>query len=241
MAHPSPTPPPLLLTKRITSFLSHALSSHIHTALLCSPAGKLLAHVSAPVRPVADLRMQATVAASLITLYAAASTHVAPALSPSDDPAPSSAASASAYAHPHSSSPDHSASWPPEEYAHEYAAADSGMAAARAAGPPPARPHTITVQLTTGAVVVRELACGLLFVCVGSSPSASAADESASTTPRAAPPVMSAGAMTTASVASTASAGAAAAVGLKKAAEEFARRLDGRLAALCVPEEGAFE
>lgn len=67
MSVSSPTPP-LLLTKRLTAFLHNNLNSQVHTALLATPAGKLLAHASS--LPVSTLRTQCTVAASLWATYA---------------------------------------------------------------------------------------------------------------------------------------------------------------------------
>ncbi|KAL1888717.1 hypothetical protein Cpir12675_006067 [Ceratocystis pirilliformis] len=380
MAQSAPSPPPLLLTKRITSFLARSLSNHIHTVLLCSPAGKLLAHVSSPFRPVAELRTQATVAASLISLYASSGSKLAPVLSRDSDvdnldDAPSDSSSTNENGgYSYVTSPSHSR---PHGYGYSnngprpalgsvpplvlpaVASADTDMPhdlGERSSGP---RPKTITVQLAGGAVIVRELACGLLFVCVGTaapSPcvedathaalsslslhgqaagsagppvattlaqqpasagprnppgsgsgagstahshtasnnhngagqnhvasggsSSGGAPNGASTTPTGpvlgstaatGPPsgsatcstgsglllagglggmhltdspdeadsVLSAGGMTTASVASTASAVAVA--GMKRVAEEAARRLDAKLAALCVPDEGVFE
>ncbi|EAQ84902.1 hypothetical protein CHGG_08916 [Chaetomium globosum CBS 148.51] len=61
-----PPPPPLLLTKRVTSFLRANLSPHIHSAMLTTPAGSLLAHASN--LPASALRRQAAVAASLWAL-----------------------------------------------------------------------------------------------------------------------------------------------------------------------------
>lgn len=62
-------PPPLLLTKRLTSFLQLNLSPQITTLLLLSPDGKLLAYASQPPIPVATLRTHGTVAASLYTIH----------------------------------------------------------------------------------------------------------------------------------------------------------------------------
>jgi len=61
-----PPPPPLLLTKRVTAFLRANLSPHIHSAMLTTPAGSLLAHASN--LPATALRRQAAVAASLWAL-----------------------------------------------------------------------------------------------------------------------------------------------------------------------------
>ncbi|KAK8044934.1 hypothetical protein PG993_004958 [Apiospora rasikravindrae] len=71
MSLPAPTPP-LLLTKRLTSFLQANLSPQIHTTLLTTLSGKLLAHASP--HPVSTLRTQCTVAASIWTIYAAQGT-----------------------------------------------------------------------------------------------------------------------------------------------------------------------
>lgn len=62
-------PPPLLLTKRLTSFLQLNLSEKITTLLLLSQDGKLLAYASQPPIPVATLRTHGTVAASLYTIH----------------------------------------------------------------------------------------------------------------------------------------------------------------------------
>lgn len=62
-------PPPLLLTKRLTSFLQLNLSAQITTLLLLTPDGKLLAYASQPPIPVATLRTHGTVAASLYTIH----------------------------------------------------------------------------------------------------------------------------------------------------------------------------
>ncbi|KAI1211341.1 uncharacterized protein F4807DRAFT_35413 [Annulohypoxylon truncatum] len=62
----APTPS-LLLTKRLTAFLSSNLSPQIHTAALTTLSGKLLAHASP--HPVGTLRTQCTVAASIWALY----------------------------------------------------------------------------------------------------------------------------------------------------------------------------
>ncbi|KAK4243321.1 hypothetical protein C7999DRAFT_36352 [Corynascus novoguineensis] len=75
-----PPPPPLLLTKRVTSFLRANLSPIIHSAMLTTPAGSLLAHASS--LPASALRRQAAVAASLWALQGrsnAASTPADPA------------------------------------------------------------------------------------------------------------------------------------------------------------------
>lgn len=66
MSLAAPTPP-LLLTKRLTSFLQANLTPFVQTALLTTQSGKLLAHASS--QPVGLLRSQCTVAASLWAIY----------------------------------------------------------------------------------------------------------------------------------------------------------------------------
>ncbi|KAI2615565.1 hypothetical protein GGS26DRAFT_585719 [Hypomontagnella submonticulosa] len=66
MPSSSPTPS-LLLTKRLTAFLSSNLSPQIHTAALTTLSGKLLAYASP--HGVSTLRTQCTVAASIWALY----------------------------------------------------------------------------------------------------------------------------------------------------------------------------
>jgi hypothetical protein len=62
-------PPPLLLTKRLTSFLQLNLSPQITTLLLLTSDGKLLAYASQPPIPVVTLRTHGTVAASLYAIH----------------------------------------------------------------------------------------------------------------------------------------------------------------------------
>ncbi|KAB5583126.1 hypothetical protein GE09DRAFT_1077740 [Coniochaeta sp. 2T2.1] len=69
--HPDPSSipqPPLLLTKRVTSFLSANLTPQIHTTCLTTPSGNLLAHAS-NLSPARVLRRQAAVAASLWAMH----------------------------------------------------------------------------------------------------------------------------------------------------------------------------
>lgn len=61
--------PPLLLTKRLTSFLHLNLSPQLTTLLLLTPDGRLLAYASQPPIPVATLRTHGTVAASLYAIH----------------------------------------------------------------------------------------------------------------------------------------------------------------------------
>ncbi|POS74724.1 hypothetical protein DHEL01_v206882 [Diaporthe helianthi] len=62
-------PPPLLLSKRLTSFLQLNVSAQITTLLLLTPDGKLLAYASQPPIPVATLRTHGTIAASLYKIH----------------------------------------------------------------------------------------------------------------------------------------------------------------------------
>lgn len=66
-------PPPLLLTKRLTSFLHLNLSAQVSTLLLLTHGGKLLAYASDPPIPVATLRTHGTVAASLYAIHSGGS------------------------------------------------------------------------------------------------------------------------------------------------------------------------
>jgi hypothetical protein len=113
------------------------------------------------------------------------------------------------------------------------------------------KPATVTVQLTSGTVVIRRLKCGLLFVCVGPANSdalehgmpnlhdlhVSTGDASHVGSPDGADSVLSAGAQTTASLEST-TGSAAAVAALRRHAAELARWLDDKLGTLTVPEEG---
>ncbi|KAH9907421.1 hypothetical protein F4778DRAFT_537810 [Xylariomycetidae sp. FL2044] len=249
MSLAAPTPPLLLLTKRLTSFLRANLTPQIHTALLTTLSGKLLAHAST--QPVSTLRTQCTVAASLWALYAAPSTtaHLAEALPRPLQPQPQpQSQSQSQSQHPSSSSSRRPLS-------------------SSAAG-------VVTIQLTGAVLVIKKLKCGLLFVCMGPtvpSPEGGggepqqqmqgqqirpmqASQQHLITELQQPPPaeqlpppgspsevesVMSAGAATTASVATTtASVAASAVVLVRRQAEELARWLDDKMGSLGVPEEG---
>ncbi|GKT86197.1 hypothetical protein Ct61P_04047 [Colletotrichum tofieldiae] len=142
MSLSQPTPP-LLLTKRLTAFLASNLNAHLHTALLATPSGRLLAHASP--EPVSLLRTQSTVASSLFALHASTAPDIPDAL-------------------PNSSS---SPPPPPSAPANNTNAATSGNAPGGAAEGGGGKPLTITVQLAAGVVVIRRLKCGLLFVCIG--------------------------------------------------------------------------
>jgi len=145
--HPRPSPSPLLdpmsqtmlLTKRLTTFLSQNTTPQLPTLILLSPTGKLLSS-SSPL-PASTLRTQATLACSLWTLY-----------QPSASSLISSAISLPTFqsisqTHPRGSDATLSSTT---------TAAENDLS-------------TITVQLSHGIMVIRALGCGLLFVAVGPS------------------------------------------------------------------------
>jgi hypothetical protein len=235
MAAPSSTPP-LLLTKRLTTFLHANQSPQLPTLLLTTSHGKLLAHASP--HPVALLRTHATVAASLFAIHTSSSVAVPSALPGADTPEP----------------------MPPAPGAGEDAADDeegediaggelSPQGRSSRGRTTPVKPVTITVQLSGGTVVIRRLKCGLLFVCIGPAageqenhaahphqPSESAEPPSQGPgSPSEVESLISVGGQTTASLESTA---AAAAVSLRRHAADLSRWLDDKLGTLKVPEEG---
>ncbi|KAI3554688.1 hypothetical protein CABS01_06665 [Colletotrichum abscissum] len=232
-------PTPLLLTKRLTSFLASNLNANLHTALLATPSGRLLAHASP--QPVSLLRTQSTVASSLFALHASATPDIPDALPSSSSTPPSSSGAAAANTE------------------------DGGYHAGGAGG----KPLTITVQLAAGVVVIRRLKCGLLFVCIGPLAETIEAQQASSSTdqhshshhsshanaganggagtgtpfqipasPSEADSILSLGAQTTTSLASVGSVNTAGVVVLRRHAEELARWLDDKLGSLRVPEEG---
>jgi hypothetical protein len=129
----------MLLTKRLTTFLSQNTTPQLPTLLLLSPTGKLLSS-SSPLSA-STLRTQATLACSLWTLY-----------QPS---APSLITSAL----PRSSQQSTSRNQP--------RGSDSTTPGATTATENEL--STITIQLSHGTMVIRALACGLLFVAIGPS------------------------------------------------------------------------
>ncbi|KAL2875001.1 hypothetical protein SGCOL_009845 [Colletotrichum sp. CLE4] len=233
-------PTPLLLTKRLTPFLASNLNTNLHTALLATPSGRLLAHASP--QPVSLLRTQSTVASSLFALHASATPDIPEALPSSSSSPPSSAGAATA----NTATED---------------GAYGGIGGAGAGG----KPLTITVQLAAGVVVIRRLKCGLLFVCIGPLAENMEAQQPSSSTdqhhhfhanananggagtgtpshipasPSEADSILSLGAQTTTSLASVGSVNTAGVVVLRRHAEELARWLDDKLGSLRVPEEG---
>ncbi|KAK1634483.1 hypothetical protein BDP81DRAFT_396442 [Colletotrichum phormii] len=228
-------PTPLLLTKRLTSFLASNLNTNLHTALLATPSGRLLAHASP--QPVSLLRTQSTVASSLFALHASATPDIPDALPSSSSSPPTSAGAAGTTT-----------------------TEDGAYGGIGGAG---GKPLTITVQLAAGVVVIRRLKCGLLFVCIGplaenieaQQPSSTDQHHSLANTnanggagtgtpsqipasPSEADSILSLGAQTTTSLASVGSVNTAGVVVLRRHAEELARWLDDKLGSLRVPEEG---
>lgn len=134
----------MLLTKRLTTFLSQNTTPQLPTLLLLSPTGKLLSS-SSPL-PASTLRTQATLACSLWTLYQPA---VSPLASATLPPAQSTSQT-----HPRGSDATLSSTTTAAENDHDLA--------------------SLTVQLTHGVMVIRALSCGLLFVAIGPSSTAAA-------------------------------------------------------------------
>ncbi|KAI1018188.1 hypothetical protein LB505_001401 [Fusarium chuoi] len=231
ISHPTP---PLLLTKRLTAFLNANRTPQLPTLLLTSPHGKLLAHASP--HPVAALRTHATVAASLLAIHSTS--------------APALAASL-----PGSRTPDRIGSSPPEEDDLEdetdRLSQSQQLDSHKSGKGRGIKPATVTVQLTSGTVVIRRLKCGLLFVCVGpANPDATehgvpnvhdlhvpAGESSHVGSPDGADSILSTGGQTTASLESN-TGSAAAVTALRRHATELARWLDDKLGTLTVPEEG---
>ncbi|OAA60489.1 hypothetical protein SPI_05613 [Niveomyces insectorum RCEF 264] len=159
MAYPSPSP--LLLARRLSTFLHDSLEARQHdpeqpqpalqSALVLSPTGKLLVYAS-PL-PVRTLRTHCSVAASLWALHAASSPAVGVALgraAPTPTPTPISPPLHGAFGEGGGTPPKVD---PEQPY-------DDGSA-----------PVSIAASFNGGAIfVVRRLRCGLLFACSVPSP-----------------------------------------------------------------------
>ncbi|KAJ9133068.1 hypothetical protein NKR23_g10971 [Pleurostoma richardsiae] len=146
-------PPPLLLTKRLTSFLRANLSAQLTSALLLTPTGKILSYACSPAAqlPVSVLRTQATVASSLWAIHAGRAGRRAV------DAALGGGSSSSSASPP--GEPDNGGGGGGNE---------NGRAATREASGGYDGPSAVTIQLESGNVVVmRRLRCGMLFVCFG--------------------------------------------------------------------------
>jgi hypothetical protein len=260
--------PPLLLTKRLTSFLHANQTPQLPTLLLTTPTGKLLAHASP--HPVSLLRTHATVAASLCAIHTSSSTALPSALpgSRTPDPIASSPIPGQDGDAEDGASADEQATEDGDGF---YDDADGGEATRRLQElninlPDPIKPSTITVQLTGGTVLIRRLKCGLLFVCVGPSPSESTSaaaaaaaagssndhtnnlqhlhpphhenGEAAATVSTSPSEIESLVSAGGQTATSMESASAAAVVSMRKHAAELARWLDDKLNSLAVPDEG---
>ncbi|CAK7205445.1 hypothetical protein SEUCBS139899_008217 [Sporothrix eucalyptigena] len=176
-----PPAPPLLLTRRLSSFLHSSLESlkenkdqqpahtTLQTALLVTPSGKLLAYES-PL-PVRTLRTHCSVAASLWTIHASSSPSVAVALNQTApvNPAPP----ASQTSPPLAPTPSTSDFASPVDEGHEEEPYHDGSA-----------PVSIAASFNGGAIfVIRRLRCGLLFACSTPSPNSSTSRPPTATDP----------------------------------------------------------
>lgn len=240
-------PPPLLLTKRVTTFLVANLSDQITTLLLLTPDGKLLAYASNPSIPVATLRTHGTVAASLYAIHS----------SGTDRDTVDAALGGAAAAQRQSSS-----------------RREGAARTTRGGGGAPSTPLAVTIQLETGVVlVIRRLRCGMLFVCMGSlaantntnnpsqnqqqqpaavhPPNGNSNHHSPPTSPQPQPPpshalgspseaasVLSAATGHTAASSVMFGAGTEGVLATRRQVEELARWLDDKLGALEVPGDG---
>jgi hypothetical protein len=130
----------MLLTKRLTAFLSQNTTPQVPTLLLISPTGKLLA--SASTTPTSKLRTQSTLACTLWNLYQPyqnAESHVlTDALDTEDESRDGTPANGDL--------PTISKKGEDEDQC------------------------SITIQLTEGVMVIRGLKCQLLFVAIGTTP-----------------------------------------------------------------------
>ncbi|KAL5328442.1 hypothetical protein ACEPPN_001941 [Leptodophora sp. 'Broadleaf-Isolate-01'] len=136
----------MLLTKRLTTFLSQNTTPQLPTLLLLSPTGKLLSS-SSPL-PASTLRTQATLACSLWTLYQP-TTSILPSALPSQS------------------------SQPPTQNQNQTQSRGSDATFSSTSTITDHDLSTITIQLTHGIMVIRALSCGLLFVAIGPSTSSS--------------------------------------------------------------------
>lgn len=238
----APTPS-LLLTKRLTAFLSSNLSPQLHTAVLTTLSGKLLAHASP--HPVGTLRTQCTVAASIWALYSSptAADTVTEALPQSRS----------------STIPIHSGSGPSAVTIQ----LTGGVMVIRrlrcgllfvCIGPAGAAEDATNINTNThtsqaqsqsqsqGHVQGRPMPAPAAQSAGTSGGGSGSGNEPHPTTPLGSPSevesVASAGAATTASIATTTSVAASAVVATRRQAEELARWLDDKLGSLGVVEEG---
>ncbi|ORY61312.1 uncharacterized protein BCR38DRAFT_31706 [Pseudomassariella vexata] len=205
--------PPLLLTKRLTSFLRSNLSPQIHTALLATLSGKLLAHASA--QSVSILRTQCTIASSIWAVYSApAAREAIPEAIP-----------------PHFSSMSHRDPTPSAVTIQLTGAVlvvrklRCGLLFICIGPAPEGAEQEASTQSHGQAVQTPQLTGDALPIPTVGSPSEVES-------------VTSVGAATTTSVTTTASISTAGAVLMRRQTEELARWLDDKLGGLGIPDEG---
>lgn len=229
--------PPLLLTKRLTSFLHSNQTPHLPTLLVSTQTGKLLAHASS--NPVSLLRTHATVAASLFAIHTTTPATLSSTL-PGDSFTPEQ---------PNSPDPEEDNGEDHDEEGYEESDREDQTTVTEQSKLDPLRPATITVQLTGGTVLIRRLKCGLLLVCVGPNPSDhpdhhlstldngdnALASATVSTSPSEVASQISVGAQTNASYEGT---GTALIGVMRKQVSDLARWLDDKLGTLTVPDGG---
>lgn len=173
----SSSTPSLSLTKWGTPFLCSSPTPQMHTLLLTTPSGRLLAHAARPPRPIAELRSQAAVASSLVTLYASVGFSSRPRLAPpARSPRPPASLAAAAPRLLPTSRTTRSACDEDEDHDEDEERdkdegrdkkEDARRRAPRRAFDNVVKPAGVTVQLFDGVIAVRRLGCGLLCVCVG--------------------------------------------------------------------------
>ncbi|KAK2771624.1 hypothetical protein CKAH01_04199 [Colletotrichum kahawae] len=232
MSFNQPTPP-LLLTKRLTTFLSANLNAHLHTALLATPSGRLPAHASP--HPVALLRTQSTVASSLFALHGSTAPDIPDALpaSHSTPPAATTTASPAAVEKPLTITVQLAAGvvvirrlkcgllfvciGPLAEHSEDGSGGGGGQQ---------------QQQQQLGGLAAHGGHNGTGERSGGATPSQMPAS------PSEVDSVLSVGGITTASLGSVGSVNTAGVVVMRRHAEELARWLDDKLGSLRVPEEG---
>lgn len=240
MSVSAPTPP-LLLTKRLTAFLQSNLTPQIHTALLATLSGKLLAHAST--QSVNTLRTQCTVAASLWAIYSApasANTAIPESLPPHQHHQQRQ--------HQQSSSTSTAASTPkPSAITIQLTGAIMVLRLLKCGllfvcfGPPPeggagvgagAAEHTSQRGGGGGGG-------GSTLLQSSQPPSETGNPTPTIGSPSEVESIKSAGGATVTSITTTGSVSAAGVVVVRRQAEDLARWLDDKLGSLGVPEEGA--
>lgn len=132
----------MLLTKRLTAFLSQNTTPQVPTLLLISPTGKLLASASST--PTSKLRTQSTLACTLWNLYQPYQNVESHVLTDALDT---------------------------EDETHGKSTSNGDPVPTISKRGEEEDPCSITIQLTEGVMVIRGLKCQLLFVAIGTTPS----------------------------------------------------------------------